>query len=179
MVTKEEIEAFLNRLNSEGASYKEVKDGFWVVRPGGSLDFDVVVSYSPPVVLLRVKVMDLPKDKSAEAQLSRRLLEMNASEMVHGSYGIEQDAVVMTEALELSHLDFEEFLVAYESIALALASHLREIGQLGTSGTYRVPTAARKKNGSAAKKTGKSPRAAKKKNARAVKRSAGRTRGRR
>jgi hypothetical protein len=179
MVTKEEIEAFLNRLNSEGASYKEVKDGFWVVRPGGSLDFDVVVSYSPPVVLLRVKVMDLPKDKSAEAQLSRRLLEMNASEMVHGSYGIEQDAVVMTEALELSHLDFEEFLVAYESIALALASHLREIGELGTSGTYRVPTVARKKNGSAAKKTGKSPRAAKKKNARAVKRSAGRTRGRR
>lgn len=179
MVTKEEIEAFLNRLNSEGASYKEVKDGFWVVRPGGSLDFDVVVSYSPPVVLLRVKVMDLPKDKSAEAQLSRRLLEMNASEMVHGSYGIEQDAVVMTEALELSHLDFEEFLVAYESIALALASHLREIGELGTSGTYRVPSPARKKNGSTVKKAGKSARAAKKKNTRAVKRSAGRTRGRR
>jgi hypothetical protein len=180
MVTKEEIEAFLNRLNSEGASYKEVKDGFWVVRPGGSLDFDVVVSYSPPVVLLRVKVMDLPGDKNAEAQLSRRLLEMNASEMVHGSYGIEQDAVVMTEALELSHLDFEEFLVAYESIALALASHLREIGELGTSGTYRVPASARKKSSAPArKKNGKKARATAKKNTRAVKRSAGRTRGRR
>jgi hypothetical protein len=34
----------------------------------------------------------------------------------------------MTEALELSHLDFEEFLAAYESITVALASHLREIG---------------------------------------------------
>jgi hypothetical protein len=48
--------------------------------------------------------------------------------MVHGSYGIEQNSVVITEALELSHLDFEEFLAAYESIAIALASHLREIG---------------------------------------------------
>lgn len=179
MVTKEDIEAFLNRLSSEGASYKEVKDGFWVVRPGGSLDFDIVVNYSPPVVILRVKVMDLPRDKNAEAQLSRRLLEMNASEMVHGSYGIEQDAVVMTEALELSSLDFEEFLVAFESIALALVSHLREIGELGTSGTYRVPPARKKNGGPTRKKNGKNARLAKKKNVRPVKRSAGRTRGRR
>lgn len=180
MVTKEDIEVFLNRLSAEGASYKEVKDGFWVVKPGGSLDFDMVVNYSPPVVLLRVKVMDLPKDDDARAQLSERLLEMNASEMVHGAYGIEQDAVVITEALELSHLDFEEFLVAYESIALALASHLREIGQIGTSGTYRVPVATRKKTGAASrKKSAKTARPSKKKNTRAVKRSAGRTRGRR
>jgi hypothetical protein len=139
----------------------------------------MVVNYSPPVVLLRVKVMDLPGDADARAQLSQRLLEMNASEMVHGAYGIEQDAVVITEALELSHLDFEEFLVAYESIALALASHLREIGEIGTSGTYRVPNVAKKKNGASKKKSRKSARPSAKKNARAVKRSAGRTRGRR
>ena len=145
MVTKDDIEGFLNRLSAEGASYKEVENGLWVVKPGGSLDFDVVVHFSPPVVVLRVKVMELPKDKSALAQLSRRLLEMNASEMVHGSYGIEQSAVVITEALELSHLDFEEFLAAYESIAIALASHLREIGSIGTSGTYRIPAAAKKR----------------------------------
>jgi hypothetical protein len=179
MVTKEDIEVFLNRLSAEGASYKEVKDGFWVVKPGGSLDFEMVVSHSPPVVVLRVKVMDMPRDKTAEAQLTRRLLEMNASEMVHGSYGIEQDAVVITEALELAHLDFEEFLVAYESIALALASHLREIGEIGTSGTYRVPAAKKKTSGGSAKKPAKSARSSQKKNTRAVKRSAGRTRGRR
>ena len=31
-------------------------------------------------------------------------------------------------ALELSALDFEEFLASYESMTLALASHLRELG---------------------------------------------------
>lgn len=179
MVTKEDIEAFLSRLSAEGASYKEVESGLWIVKPGGSLDFDVVVHLSPPVVVFRVKVMELPRDETALAQLSRRLLEMNASEMLHGSYGIERSAVVITEALELEHLDFEEFLAAYESIALALASHLREIGELGTSGIHRVPAAARKKNAPARKKSGKSSRAAAKKNTRAVKRSAGRTRGRR
>jgi hypothetical protein len=137
MLTKEDIESFLDRLSVGGGSYKEVESGTWVVRPGGSLDFDLVVHYSPPVVIMRVKVIDLPKEPKDVAQLSRRLLEMNASDMVHGSYGIEQDAIVVTEALELSHLDYAEFLAAYESIALSLASHLREIGSFN-SGSART-----------------------------------------
>lgn len=128
MVTREEIEVFLDRLASEGVSYTEIEPGLWVVKPGGSLDFDMVVHYSPPVVVLRVKVMDLPADPQALATLSRRLLQLNATDLVHGSYGIERDAIVLTEAMELSHLDFEEFLAAYESMMLALASHLRELG---------------------------------------------------
>jgi hypothetical protein len=130
MVTKDDIEGFLDRMQQEGASYKEVEPGLWVVKPGGELDFDMVVHYSPPVVVLRVKVMELPKEKATLAELSRRLLELNASDLVHGSYGIEQNSnsIVLTEALELGHLDYEEFLSAYEGMTLALASHLREIG---------------------------------------------------
>jgi hypothetical protein len=128
MVTKEDIEGWLNRLSADGASYSEVEPGLWVVRPSGELDFSVVVNYSPPVVLLRVKVMTLPTHAATLATLSRRLLELNATDLVHGSYGIEDESIVMTEALELSHLDYEEFLAAYESITVALASHLRELG---------------------------------------------------
>jgi hypothetical protein len=127
MVTREDVEAFLDRLDVEGASHSEIQPGMWIVRPGGELDAHVVVHYSPPVLLLRMKVMDLPKDERALATLSRRLLQLNASELVHGSYGIEGDAVVLTEALELEHLDYEEFLASYESMTLALASHLREL----------------------------------------------------
>ena len=127
MVTKEDIESFLDRLSSEGAEHSEVDDGIWVVKPGGAIDADLVVSYAPPVVVLRVKVMDLPADESAAATLSRRLLELNATDLVHGSYGIEGDSIVLTEALELSHLDYEEFLASFEGMTLALASHLREL----------------------------------------------------
>ena len=131
MVTKDEIEGFLDRLGAEGASYSEIEPGLWVVRPNGELDFNVVVHFSPPVVLLRVKVMSMPTKAESVATLSRRLLELNASDLLHGSYGIENDSIVMTEALELAHLDYEEFLAAYESITVSLASHLRELG------TYR------------------------------------------
>src|SRR5512146_2571056 len=128
MVTKEEIESFLDRLGAEGGSYTEVEPGLWVVKPTGELDFSVVVHYSPPVVLLRVKVMTLPTEPESLAHLSRRLLELNATDLVHGSYGIEDESIVITEALELSHLDYEDFQAAYESMTLALASHLRELG---------------------------------------------------
>ena len=128
MVTREEIEGFLDRLSGEGASYTEIEPGLWVLKASGELDFDVVVHYSPHVVVFRVKVMDLPKNRDALATLSQRLLQLNATDLVHGSYGIEQDAIVLTEALELSHLDYEEFLASFESMMLALASHLREIG---------------------------------------------------
>ncbi len=131
MVTKEDVEGWLNRVAADGATgatFSEVEPGLWVVRPSGELNFSVVVNYSPPVVLMRVKVMAIPSKAETVATLSRRLLELNASDLVHGSYGIEQDSIVMTEALELSHLDYEEFLAAYESITVALASHLRELG---------------------------------------------------
>ncbi len=127
MVTREDVESFLDRLSADGAEYSEIEDGIWLVKPGGQLDSDVVVSYAPPVVLLRVKVMDLPADETTAATLSRRLLELNATDLVHGSYGIEGDSIVLTEALELSHLDYEEFLASYEGMTLALASHLREL----------------------------------------------------
>ena len=127
MVTKEDIEGFLNRLAADGASHTEVEPGIWVIKPGGALDFDVIVHFSPPVVVMSVRVMTLPADKSVEATLNRRLLELNASDLVHGAYGIEDNSIVMAEALELSHLDYEEFLAAYESMTLSLTSHLREL----------------------------------------------------
>ena len=127
MVTREEIESFLDRISAEGASYKEVEQNLWVVNPDGESSADLVVSYAPPVVVLRVNVMQLPADDGKCSKLTRRLLELNASDLVHGSYGIQKDTIILTEALELAHLDFEEFRAAYDGMTLALATHLREL----------------------------------------------------
>jgi len=128
MLTKDDIESFLVRLSATGATYSEVEPGFWIVRPNAESDLSIAVNYSPPVLLLRIDVMTLPSDGVRTATLTRRLLELNASDLLHGSYGIQNENIVLTEALELSALDFEEFLASYESMTLALASHLRELG---------------------------------------------------
>lgn len=129
MVTKDGIETFLDKLTADqGGTFSELEPGLWLVKPEGDLDFDFVVSLEDNVAVLHVKVMDMPKKKATQATLNRRLLELNATDLIHGAYGIEQDAIVMTEALELSHLDYDEFRAAYESMTVALASHLRELG---------------------------------------------------
>ena len=127
MVSREDIESFLDRLQGEGATHEELQPGLWRVQPGGMLDADVIVHHNPPVVVLRLKVMNVPKESDANHKLNRRLLELNASDLVHGSYGISDGAIVLTEALELSHLDYEEFQASYESMTLALATHMREL----------------------------------------------------
>ena len=145
MVSREDIERFLDRLSSEGVTYAEVAPGLWRVRLGGALDFDVVVTYAPPVLVLRANVMELPPDDAHCNRLARRLLELNATDLLHGAYGIERDTVVLSEALELAHLDFEEFLASYESMTLALGSHVRELAGirdgLTLTGSHRAITA--------------------------------------
>ena len=127
MVNRDDLESFLVRLGAEGASYSEVERGMFVIRPGGTPDAQVVVHLTPPVLLMRMNVMPVPTDGDTSARLARRLLELNATDLVHGAYGISGDDIILTEALELNNLDFSEFLAAYESMTLALASHVREL----------------------------------------------------
>lgn len=127
MVTRDDIEGFLDRLAPDGTSHTEVEPGLWVVHPGGAFDFTVGVTHNPPVLVLRIAVMPVPVDAAVAAPLARRLLELNAGELLHGAYGIEGETVVLTEALELAHLDYEEFLAAFESMTLSLTTHLREL----------------------------------------------------
>ena len=87
-----------------------------------------MVHYAPPVVILRVRVMELPASEPRRSELFRQLLEYNARELVHGSYGVEGDHVVLTDTLELADLDYTEFEASFDSITLALASHLGALG---------------------------------------------------
>ena len=128
MTSKETIEGFIARLEAEGVHAREVKPGLWVLT-GPSEGPEVAVHYNPPVLLLRVKVLDLGKKggkdkKTTKEELYKHLLRLNATDLVHGSYGIDDNAVVLTDALELENLDFSEFQASYDSMMLALASHL-------------------------------------------------------
>ena len=121
MLTREDLQSFIDRLDTEVQSAREVEPGLWVVQAGGA---ECVVHYNPPVVVLRVRVMELPAAGDRQAELYRRLLEYNARDLVHGSYGVEGDHVVLMDTLELEHLDFNEFRASFDSLMLALATHL-------------------------------------------------------
>jgi hypothetical protein len=122
MTTQEDIESYLDRLEGGTAAVQELEPGLWVVRTRD--DAEVVVHYAPPVVILRVRVMELPAAEPRRSELFRQLLQFNARELVHGSYGLEGDHIVLTDTLELENLDYNEFEASFDSLTLALASHL-------------------------------------------------------
>jgi hypothetical protein len=122
MITREDIQSFLDRLEGGALTVAEIEPNLWLARNRD--DAEVVVHYAPPVVILRVRVMELPAAEPRRSELFRQLLEYNARDLVHGSYGLEGDHVVLTDTLELENLDFNEFEASFDSITLALASHL-------------------------------------------------------
>lgn len=129
MTTREDFESYLMRL---GVEYDEVDDGIWVIQGENQASTSIVVSYSPPLVVMRLKIMDLPPggDDARCVALFRRLLELNATDIVHGSYGIEGDEVVLSHALELADLDFGELRSSIESLTLATTSHTPQLVEL-------------------------------------------------
>jgi hypothetical protein len=122
MITREDLQSFFDRLYGGTLTVTEIEPNLWVVRT--SEDAEVVVHYAPPVAILRVRVMELPASEPRRSELFRQLLEYNARDLVHGSYGLEGNHVVLTDTLELENLDFSEFEASFDSITLALASHL-------------------------------------------------------
>jgi len=121
MISREDFESFMIRME---LNYEEIGENLWIIDPELSGRKSIVVSYSEPLVVLRSAVQPAPEGDAEQLKLYSRLLEMNAAELVHGSYGLEDGEIVLGDALELENLDFSEFQASYESLALALASHI-------------------------------------------------------
>jgi hypothetical protein len=115
MISRDDLENFIDRMAAEGVQAKEVEPGLWLLTPGEAGP-EVVVHYNPPVVPLPAA--------ATRSDFYRRLLELNASDLVHGSYGVDGQEVVLSDALELENLNFNEFQASFDSITMALASHL-------------------------------------------------------
>jgi hypothetical protein len=122
MLTRDDIQSFLDRVEGGTVDAAEIEPGLWRAKTQTGAEF--IVNYTPPVVILRVRVMESPANDDKQVQLYRMLLELNARDLVHGSYGLEGEHIVLTDALELADLDFLEFEASWDSLSLALASHL-------------------------------------------------------
>lgn len=117
MKTAADVQAYLMKME---LPYEEPREGTWVVSGLDGLD-NLVITLAGPVLVFRVKVMVIPSNHREE--LFRTLLELNATEMMHGAYGIEGESVVIMDALQVENLDYNEFAATVDDITLAVASH--------------------------------------------------------
>jgi hypothetical protein len=123
MKSKEDIESYLLRAE---LNHQEVSPGLWVIQGVGNVE-QIIVKFQPPVLVCRVHVMDAPSEGREEC--FKTLLELNATEMMHGAYGLEAGKIVLTDALQLENLDFNEFQATIDDITLAVADHYSRLAK--------------------------------------------------
>lgn len=125
--TAQDLEAFLLRLERP---FQPAGEGTWLLS-GGPDAPPIVARVAPPVVLLRVDVGPVPTGgPQTESRVFRRLLELNASDLLHASYGIAGGRVTLSASLELDNLDLNELEAALADIDLALAGQVEGIRRL-------------------------------------------------
>lgn len=125
MRTKEDVEQYLVNLDTD---YEIVGDGLYRLIDDVQDVEDIFVHVSEPLVIFSVRLMKVP-GKNVEA-FYKKLLELNATSLVAGAYGIDGDDVMITDTLQLENLDYNEFLASIESIAMAINEHYPMLKQM-------------------------------------------------
>jgi hypothetical protein len=124
MAGKEKVQSYLVDL---GLSYEEVDANTWLITDEDKGLKNIVVLVSEPLVILRVKVMELPDWE--RGRLYERLLRLNAEDLLHGAYALEGDHVILIDTLELESMDLEDFRASLEAMGLALAQHYKILSE--------------------------------------------------
>jgi hypothetical protein len=102
-------------------SYREIDKNIWLVDDPEHNLAGVAVMHDDPVVVFRVALMDAPEKNRLE--LFTRLLELNASDIVHGAYALENNQIVLVNTLDYATMDYGEFRSTLDSFSLALVQH--------------------------------------------------------
>ncbi len=119
MRSDKDVEAYLLRMNRR-FSHVEDQPGTFLVSTSDGMP-PVAVRVDIPLVVMRVHIGDVEGDNAA---LFRRLLELNAKALVHASYGLEENRIVLSSALELENLDFNELEATLDEMDVALAQQV-------------------------------------------------------
>lgn len=106
-----------------GLTFEEIGEKTWLINDDEKGLKNLVVLVSEPVVILRVKVMELPATRREE--LFERLLRLNAEDLLHGAYALERDGIILIDTLEIGSMDLEELRASLEAIGLALVQHYK------------------------------------------------------
>ncbi|HLV68246.1 MAG TPA: CesT family type III secretion system chaperone [Polyangiaceae bacterium] len=121
-----DLEGFLTRLERR---FERLEDGTYVVSVGPGRPL-VALKLAPPVLVVRVEIGNAPADPERSRALFRRLLELNAVELLHAAYGLEGDRIVLGAALELATADPGELEAVLGDVDLALAEQVPVLHEL-------------------------------------------------
>jgi hypothetical protein len=128
MRTVKDVEAYLGRLNRRFSAV-DGESGTYLVQSSEKMP-PVVVRVDPPLVVVRVHIGDVKGDVQSNAAVFQKLLQLNAKALVHTSFGLEDNRIILSSALELENLDYNEIEATLDEIDLTLAQQVPALAEL-------------------------------------------------
>lgn len=146
MRTRDDVEAYLAQ---SPYPFREIEEGTWLVQDrtdSGGTD-QVVVRVRDDLVLFRMNVLDLRStDPARREALFSMLLELNATDLLHGAYGVARNGdatkVVLTAAMRLENLDYSELVATLDDFYLAVARHRERLASFAPGDLRPLPASA-------------------------------------
>jgi hypothetical protein len=114
MKTREDIESYLLKM---GVSHDDLGGDIWRLRQNGIEN--LMVSLAGPIVVFRLKIMNVPSAK--REILFETLLRLNTTELFHCAFGLESNAIVLGGALALENMDLNEFQAVIDEMGMAVS----------------------------------------------------------
>jgi len=102
-------------------TFQQVDENLWLLDDEDHSLQGVVVMQAHPLVIVRAEIMDIPGSNTME--LYTKLLELNASDIIHGAYALYNNKVVLVDTLHYDTMDYEDFRAVLDSFSLALTEH--------------------------------------------------------
>ena len=127
MATVDEIDSHLIQT---GLPYEQIGKGTWLVSPEGARPARIGVQFDDPIVLFSIPVLDLQPDIDDTEGLFRLLLTLN-SELLHASYSLQSNRIVLSGAQQVENLDFNEVQAMIDDMCMALDRHWDRLSPWG------------------------------------------------
>lgn len=130
IASNEDLEGLLRALQR---NFEQASEGVYLIGMGANQP-PCALSISPPVLVAQMQVGTLPElEPRAAVQYLRRLLELNASGLLHAAFALEGEQIVLTSALELQNLDANELAAVLADLDMALGEHVPGLVSLSHS----------------------------------------------
>lgn len=115
MTSSDDVDSYLIR---SGLPYDQISEGTWVLHPESAHRAPIGVKIEDPIVLFSIQLFELEAAVDEKA-LFQLLLELNG-ELLHASYSLQGSQVVLSGALQLENLDFNELQAIVDDMCMAL-----------------------------------------------------------
>jgi hypothetical protein len=125
--TEEDLELMLNKLDRR---FDRLEGGTFLLAIGAN-SAPVALRIAAPVLVAQVQIGKAPSG-NLETQLYKKLLQLNATDLLHAAYALEGQSIVLTAALELESLDLNELEAVLADMAMALSKHVPVLRELTT-----------------------------------------------